>query len=227
MQWQNENFLADDTQRASLINAIKSRERQTIAQAYGPTTDIAKIHEDSLNSPSLQHFIKRLNQQREAIGEALGGHAIRSSALEEVEQEREVEFQVEEVRVVAKPVLFEPLEFTGLHAIIGQFVRTGKLEVSQPDATGRCSADGVMRLFDSLKATAIGHKFGVQGTASRLFCSTQFSRTVEKKQSKTADNFLVNFVNSLVRTLRLQSFTDKLNSVPWSGFSGVHLKRPP
>lgn len=165
----------------------------------------------SLHHPALQEFITRIEHQREAIGDVLGGQAIRGSALEEVEQEREVEFQVEEVRVVAKPVLYDALKFTRLHAVLDKFVRTGHLDLPQDDTGGHIQSgggSGVMRLFDSLKNTAIGQKFGVQGTASRLFCSTEFSRTVAKKQSRLADNFLVSIAVGLCSFLQ--------SIFPWS-----------
>jgi hypothetical protein len=43
------------------------------------------------------------------------GNAVHSSTLQEVEQEREVAFEVETVREVQKPVHYSPLTFRGLH----------------------------------------------------------------------------------------------------------------
>jgi hypothetical protein len=49
-----------------------------------------------------------------------------STTLEEVEQEREMEFELESVREVQPPVYFEALEIAGLHKDIKQFALTGK-----------------------------------------------------------------------------------------------------
>lgn len=182
-QWQNNQFLTDDEQRMKLLGAIQGQERQTLEQQYGPTTDKAiKGSASDVSFPCLKAFMNDLVQQRKSIGEKMNGHGIRSSALEEVEQEREVEFQVEEVRQVTKPVLFKALKFPGLHKAIENFVRTGELD----------GTEGYMHVFDSLKNTAIGRKFEVRGTDSRFYCSNEFARTVVLgKNGQTADNFLV------------------------------------
>lgn len=182
-QWRHDKFLSNEEDRKRLLGVIQGQERQTLEQQYGPSTDAAmKGSADEVSFPCLKEFMRTLAKQRKSIGEKLNGHGIYSSALEEVEQEREVEFQVEEVRQVAKPVRYQPLRFPGLHATIQNFVRTGQLE----------GKDGFMHAFDSLQNTAIGKKFEVQGTNSNFYCSTEFSRTVVLgKQAKTADNFLV------------------------------------
>lgn len=185
-QWRYDKFLSNEEHRSRLLDVVQGQERQTLEQQYGPSTDAAmKGSVDEVSFPSLKAFMRILATQRKSIGEKLDGHGIHSSALEEVEQEREVEFQVEEVRQVAKPVRYQPLRFPGLHDTILNFVRTGQLE-------GREAPEGFMHAFDSLKNTAIGKKFEVQGTTSHFYCSTEFSRTVHlSKQAKTADNFLV------------------------------------
>lgn len=181
-QWRFDKFLTNDEHRHQVLKAIQKPERQELEQQYGPTADTGmKGSANEVSFPVLKGFMNTLSQQRNSIGEKLNGHGIHSSALEEVEQEREVEFQVEEVRQVAKPVKYQALKFPSLHSAILQFVRTGRLE----------GKNGFMEAFDSLKNTAIGKKFEVRGTGSRFYCSTEFSRTVVLgKQAKTADNFL-------------------------------------
>lgn len=182
-QWTYDKFLTDEGHRKRLLDAVQGQERQTLEQQYGPSTDFAmKGSVAEVSFPCLKSFMRDLAQQRKSIGKKLNGHGIHSSALEEVEQEREVEFQVEEVRQVAKPTRYKPLEFPGLHQAIRAFVFTGELQAEQ----------GFMHAFDSLRNTAIGKKYEVHGTESRLYCSTEFSRTVVlNNKAKTADNFLV------------------------------------
>lgn len=180
-QWKYENFLTDKTHRIMLLDAIQAQERQTLEQQYGSTQDKSiKGSAGDVSFPCLKAFMRTLVNQRQHIADSVNG--IKSSALEEVEQEREVEFQVEEVRQVARPVKYKALKFPCLHPAISSFVGSGKLE----------GEAGYMHAFESLKKTAIGMKFEVQGTGSRFFCSTEFSRTVALgKLTKAADNFLV------------------------------------
>jgi hypothetical protein len=64
---------------------------------------------DNLSSAELRGFMEELNERRRAANSY--GQVIQSSVLEEVEQEREVEFQVEEVRQVQKPRHYKALTF--------------------------------------------------------------------------------------------------------------------
>lgn len=180
-QWKYDKFLSDDGHRSMLLGAIQAPERQTLEQQYGSGQDSSvRGSANEVSFPCLKNFMTTLVHQRKHIGDSTSG--IRSSALEEVEQEREIEFQVEQVRQVAKPVKYRALTFKTLHWAIDRFVRTGKLE----------GTAGYMHVFESLQNTAIGKKFEVRGTGSRFFCSTEFSRTVALgKSAKTADNFLV------------------------------------
>ena len=69
--------------------------------------------------------MKELNVRRKGFQDS--GNAVHGSALQEVEQEREVAFEVEVVREVEKPVHYSPLSFPGLHQDIIDFVKTGTL----------------------------------------------------------------------------------------------------
>jgi hypothetical protein len=110
-------------------------------------------------------------------------NTIHSSALEEVEQEREVSFSIEEVREVQKPVHFEALLFPGLNPAILHFAMTGELVASQ----------GYDQAFRALRRTGLGLKYGISITAvlSRLYVSAEFMRTVKLRNDQPNDNFLV------------------------------------
>jgi hypothetical protein len=101
--------------------------------------------------------------------------------LEEVEQEREVEFQVEEVREVQKAFYHKAHVFPGLHPAISGFVSTGRL----------CGDVGYERVFDAVSRTSIGSKYGVVGAGSHLFVSAEFMKTIETDKNDFIDNFLV------------------------------------
>ena len=106
---------------------------------------------------------------------------LHSSALEEVEQEREVEFQVEEVREVQKAVHYEAHTFPGLHSAISGFVSTGRLR-------GNVGYESVL---DAVSRTSTGEKSGIGGTESGLFVSAEFMRTIKTNECGLIANFLV------------------------------------
>ena len=106
-----------------------------------------------------------------------------SSALEEVEQEREVESQIEEVRHVQKPKHYTALKFPGLHLAISTFVMSGELFGNQ----------GYEHAFAALGRTCIGLKHEFHATASALFVSAELMRTIKLSKNAPNDNFLVSF----------------------------------
>jgi hypothetical protein len=155
--------------------------------------------------------MEELSKQRRAANG--NGNDIHSSVLEEVEQEREVEFQVEEVRQVQKPTHYKALPFPGLHTAISHFVKTGDL----------AGGHGYEHIFEALARTSIGQKYNVCRTTSRLFISTEFMRTIELGRRVTNDNFLVS-------PSRRYSFTggaERFDSGPLNGSCGALQARRP
>lgn len=180
-QWSNPKFLTDDVQRDTLLNIIQQQERQSLKQQYGPITDAStRGSADEVLYDELKAFIYKLTTQRKSMAQKAHSQGMHSSALEEVEQQREVEVEVEEVRHFQKPKRHGALKFTSLHPAITNFVRTGKL----------AGNDGYLHAFNSLQDTAIGQKYDVEGTGSRFFVSREFTQTVVLRNEK-ADNFLV------------------------------------
>lgn len=180
-QWSNPKLLTDDVHRMKLLNVIQQSERQNLEQQYGPITDTStRGSADEVSYSELKGFMSKLTTQRRTMAQKANGNGMHSSALEEVEQQREVEVEVEEVRHVQKHKRYEALKFNQLHPTIEQFVRTGKLVGDQ----------GYVHAFDSLQNTAIGQKYDVGGTGSRFFVSQEFTRSVVLRKEK-ADNFLV------------------------------------
>ena len=103
------------------------------------------------------------------------------SALREVEQEREVEFQVEEVPEVQNVLHCKAHAFPRIHPAISVFVSTGRLYRDV----------GYEHVFDAVSRISIGERFGVKGTESRLFVSVEFMRTIKTDKGGLIDNFLV------------------------------------
>lgn len=173
----------DAVDRMLYLNVIMQEEHQDLEQLYGPVTDRAtKGSPDEVRNSTLKHYMAELVRKRkEASRDPKGAH-VHSSALEEVEQEREVAYEVQEIRQPEKPLFYDALKFHRLHPTIERFARTGVLH----------GVNGYMHVFESLRTTVIGKKFDVHGTGSRLYCSVELSRSVDLVVgAKTADNFLV------------------------------------
>ena len=179
-EWENEAFLTDAQDRSAYVKVLQHPEQQTLEQLYGGRTE--GIHgPSSLTTmfPRLQTFKNKLNQLR--LSTSNTANNLHSSALEEVEQEREVEFQVEEVREVQKAVHHKAHAFPGLHPAISGFVSTGCL----------CGDVGYEHVFDAVSSTSIGERFNIVGTESCLFVSAEFMKTILTNRGGLIDNFLV------------------------------------
>lgn len=180
-QWSNPKFVTDGVQRMKLLNVIQQPERQSLEQQYGPITDSStRGSADEVSYVELKSFMTKLTTQRRSIAQKANERGMHSSALEEVEQQREVEVEVEEVRHVQKHKRYGALKFSSLHPTIEQFVHTGKL----------VGNEGYVHAFDALKDTSVGQKYDVRGTGSQFFVSQEFTRSAVLHNEKS-DNFLV------------------------------------
>ncbi|KAI2636101.1 hypothetical protein GGS21DRAFT_543015 [Xylaria nigripes] len=178
--WRYRDVLVDAAQRTELLGIIQQPEHRTLEQLYGkPSEGPLTGAIGQIVAPQLRAFAKRLTE--------LGGeqHAIPTGAFEEVEQEREVQVQVEQVRQVQKPPRYCPLKFPGLHPSISDFARTGILENK---ALGN-EQTGFEHALEHVARSKIGRKHQVRSTGSRLFISKEFGRTVVLG-TKAFDNFL-------------------------------------
>jgi len=178
-QWESANLLIDKGHRDTYLKVIRHPERQTLEQLYGGMADTQPNSPDSLSSAELRGFMEELNERRRAANSY--GQVIQSSVLEEVEQEREVEFQVEEVRQVQKPRHYKALTFPGLHVAVSNFVVTGNL----------VGGSGYEHAFAAVARTEIGQKHNVCRNRSLLFVSAEFMRTIELRKDSPNDDFLV------------------------------------
>ncbi|KAK0715578.1 hypothetical protein B0H67DRAFT_665770 [Lasiosphaeris hirsuta] len=176
--WENPKFLAGSVQRDKFLKVIQQKESQTLRELYGGGNQGNVITPVQVQHPQLKEFMDNLTKKTR--GGNNGGDLTHSSAFEEVEQEREVEFQVEEVREVQKPVHYKPLTYSGLHQNIINFCFTGALK----------GDEGYEQVFAALGKTALGKQFKVQATSSRLFVSSEFTKTIQLiDKTKPLDDF--------------------------------------
>jgi hypothetical protein len=178
------NFLEDSDQRKLYLGSIRRFEQQTLEQLYGLNQKTKSITGFGTLFPEIDRFLKDLNTRRKGFQDT--GDAVHSSALQEVEQEREVAYEVENVREIEKPLHYAPLSFSGVHKDIVSFVKTGRLAAD---------SGGYEQAFAALRRTQTGRKFGIRSdaTSGRLYVSVEFSKTVKLALGQFNDNFLVSY----------------------------------
>lgn len=186
------DFLSDAADRKEYIRTIRQTERQTLQQLYAPQAKAkAKTGKEQLALTGvLAEFRKELNQRRKRFQDT--GSAVHASALEEVEQEREIEQEVEAVRQVKKPLPCTPYTFPGLHRDVETFARTGRFTAG---------SDVFVSALTFMSRSSTGRKFKVNPKAgsSKLFVTMEFTRTVRIEVVSTNDNFIVSQPNPLCR----------------------------
>lgn len=195
----NPDFLSDEQQRETLLKSLRQIELQTLEKMYGISKAKTKVPKSTtVVTPELKDFMRELKLNKKSFQDT--GNAVHGSALQEVEQEREVAHEVETVREVERPITYKPFGWHGLHRDVELFVRTGRLTA---DSAGYDLA------FAALGRTTIGRKFRINGSATsgRLFVSKQFTRTVNLPGGVSYDNLQVCYGNS--RTLENRLITER------------------
>ncbi|KAK6539145.1 hypothetical protein TWF694_009389 [Orbilia ellipsospora] len=177
----NPEFLEDPTHLKEYLNTLRQPEQQTLRQMYEPK-QVPKSYTTIMKpSPGIAEFIDELKIRRRGFQDT--GEAVHGSALQEVEQEREVAFEVESVREVQKPIHYTPYKFPGLHKDLITFVHTGRALIG----TG-----GYELAFLAIRRTcSLGEKYKIDHNASsgQLYVSTEFTKTVHPYCGKLNDNF--------------------------------------
>ncbi|KAH8725994.1 hypothetical protein GQ44DRAFT_771576 [Phaeosphaeriaceae sp. PMI808] len=179
--WENDAFLTDVTHRKAYIDVLQHPEQQTLEELYGGFVDNSRSHTPTSSEtpfPQILNFVDELQNLRRANDD--NSNAMHSSALEEVEQEREVEFQVEEVREVQRPVHYKARRFKEIHPVISEFVRSGVLS----------GEEGYEHVSSAVSRTLIGQKFNPISGKSQLFLSAEFMKTIKGGTHGIMDNFL-------------------------------------
>lgn len=185
------DFLTNATQRAFYLKVLQQPEQQTLEQLYKPQM----AHDLNLPSSSatsleptaeLFEFMKELKEMQRQSRVVHGSKC--NSALEEVEQEREVAYEIEEEREVQRPRLMKALKFPGLHDSILNFVKGNDLV-----------GNGFMKASTWLESTQLGLKYKIKASSflPNLYVSTEFTKTIELNKGEVNDNFTVYFIPSI------------------------------
>ncbi|KAF3904517.1 hypothetical protein AA313_de0210125 [Arthrobotrys entomopaga] len=177
----NPEFLEDPSHLKEYLNILRQPEQQTLRQMYEPKQTVKGGAVIMDPSSGIAKFIDELKIRRRGFQDT--GEAVHGSALQEVEQEREVAFEVESVREVQKPIHYTPYKFPGLHKDLITFVSTGRALIG----TG-----GYEPAFLAIRRTcSLGEKYQIDHNASsgQLYVSTEFTKTVHPYCGKFNDNF--------------------------------------
>ncbi|EPS41761.1 hypothetical protein H072_4291 [Dactylellina haptotyla CBS 200.50] len=177
----NPQFLEDPDHLEEYLNILRQPEQQTLKQMYEPKQ--AQKTNDSIANPvpEIAKFMEDLKTRRRGFQDT--GEAVHGSALQEVEQEREVAFEVESVREVQKPLHYTPYNFPGLHKDLVTFVHTGRAIFN---------VGGYEPAFQAIRRTiSIGEKYQIDLNLppSSLYSSTEFRKTVHIHSGRFSDNF--------------------------------------
>ncbi|KAF2634182.1 hypothetical protein P280DRAFT_474818 [Massarina eburnea CBS 473.64] len=175
------NYLEHPGARDLYLDVVRTKELQTLKELYEPKriskNPNIKIHQFH---SKLQGYVKKLLQRRKDFQD-IGGDAVQSAAMDEVEQEREIEIQIESVREVQKPIHVIPRKDPKLHKDIKSFV-LGSSGTLQPSSAWE-------DVWSAMATTGLGLKrTAIKKLATKLHVSTQFTRTVVV--SEPNDDFL-------------------------------------
>ncbi|KAM3497394.1 hypothetical protein MY10362_009258, partial [Beauveria mimosiformis] len=168
--WKHSDYATRERDREKVLGVIKQEEQQTLLQMYGPRVPSETACRVQLASRQLQAFAENAGRM------AQYGQSSYSSALMEVEQEREVVLEVEHMREKETRARHVALAFPGLDTAILDFIATGQLD------TGTGTSRPLLQAFDYVARTRIGKSFGVGETESRLHFSHEFAHAIDTKK---------------------------------------------
>ncbi|KIW30928.1 uncharacterized protein PV07_02619 [Cladophialophora immunda] len=107
-------FITDPDQRRAYLESLQDPEEQSLKSLYGPRTGKAPKQKDRVPAVvyhgNLIRHVRELERRRKAFRDT--GNAVHASALQEVEQEREVAVEAETIRERQRPVFFPPTDIS-------------------------------------------------------------------------------------------------------------------
>ncbi|KAL3476926.1 hypothetical protein BJX99DRAFT_258041 [Aspergillus californicus] len=190
-------FLSNVEHRKKYLEILQQPEQQMLQQLYEPCYGNAA---DSLLAPTESttggKVAKLINALAERRQEAQMYESVLSSALEEVEQEREVAYEVEEEREIQRPRRPKALKFAGLHKSIWDFAKGHFL-----------GSENIITAAKMLEATELGEKYGIQGSSlvPHIYLSAEFIRTIKLKKTAEKNDTYTRPVNWILFNMVTQT----------------------
>ncbi|KAH0847151.1 hypothetical protein FOPE_00007 [Fonsecaea pedrosoi] len=177
-------FITDPDERRAYLESLQDPEEQSLKSLYEPRTGKGPKQKDRVSAVeykgNLIGHVRELERRRKAFRDT--GKAVHASALQEVEQEREVAVEAETIRERQKPVFFHPRTFPGIAPELRDFVLKGALRTD----------DTIWEpAFSYMKRTGTGQKHVVDLPESQLLVSAEFRQAVVVPSGKINDDFLV------------------------------------
>ncbi|ATY61665.1 very large low complexity [Cordyceps militaris] len=167
MLWKHPDYATSGNDLKKVLGVIRQEEQQTLQHMYGPGGPPVPTDRLRLTSRRLLTFTQNVERM------ARHGQSSCSSALMEVEQEREVVLEVEHMREKETQRRHVALTFPGPDRGLLDFVKTGCL-----DTRATRSQAPLMQAFEYIGKTKIGRLFRIQATKSCLYVSREFVRTI-------------------------------------------------
>lgn len=174
-------YLDDEDDRSQYVDSVKQNEHQTLQKLYGPQARSKQAKALPKGKSTLSNYTRELETKRKTFQDT--GSAVHASALQEVEQEREIEFEVESVRQLKRPPPYPAHQFPGIHKDLESFALTGR----KPGGS-----DWFVPMFQALSRTGIGRKYKVDYNTQGypLFVSREFEKTVKLTTESNHDQYL-------------------------------------
>ncbi|KAL4745958.1 hypothetical protein BDW72DRAFT_198161 [Aspergillus terricola var. indicus] len=174
-------ILSNVEHRTAYLKVLQQPEQQTLEQLYEPTyceETTSSVSPTTLASAGKVGRLMQALEKRRLESHGLG--SVISSALEQVEQEREVAYEIEEEREIQRPSQKKALRFPGLHESVLNFAKGGPLECSN-----------ILSASEWLEKTHLGEKYKIEGSSlvSHLYLSAEFPKTVKLKKSEKDDTY--------------------------------------
>ncbi|KAL9083501.1 MAG: hypothetical protein Q9159_005747 [Coniocarpon cinnabarinum] len=176
------NHAADKAQRSDFLRAVIQQEDHSLEQLYKPKLKQRQTATAiEYGSADLTRYKKELREVRNSFDDA--GDAVQATALQEVEQEREVAVEAETVRAIEKPPHREPLAHRHIDAGLKQFCVDGRV---------RSKIHLGYSLPEFWRTTSVGRDHGVIDLSQRprIYITQDFANTVKPDFRKPDDNYV-------------------------------------
>ncbi|KAJ9606841.1 hypothetical protein H2200_008851 [Cladophialophora chaetospira] len=179
-------YLDNPGDRHAYLDTIRTHEQQSLKVLYEPRSEKPRRRvRDEKFDKGMRQYVKQLEQRRKAFQDT--GNAVHASALQEVEQEREVAVEVETVRQKQNQLFFSPQNFSGLAERIREFMMTGTLRTDYTMFEERICETA----FSYMARTATSLKYPASlPETPQLFVSAEFRRAVAVTSGRPIDDFL-------------------------------------
>lgn len=206
----NPKFLTKNSARSSYLDVVQVPEQQDLQHLYAPKSTTTSFVFPENMAPSLQRFATEVSTRRRQHISTVSAD-VPLSVFEEVEQEREVSLEVENIKETQGPKVYKPLEFPGLNRYLNIFAMTGNL------------AAGVFpSAFDLLsdKNPALKYGFFPSSMMSKLLLSTEFGRTVDLRVDHSADFMVCRLFQTTPELIN--NYANRYHSDPLHGYCTTH-----